>query len=263
MGMESFLISFPFVIKGCSCFTDFIKEANRILELTNALQSDFGDDYIALNVKEYKILKEESMSVNKEITYGLASSFEFFVGKVFIEQDHHSVKATNELDAMILMCKMLNDEWGEDYHCYITDGIQIYPCGGYDPDPCGGYGYDDYLYLKKDRTPFNPSENPYLNPDNGEFNDFLNWRNGRYDPSIYSAHDNYCVAPCYTAKSYDDKEVGCYADIETALYKARHSAKKICKKNPHCAADIIVTVYDPSGNKVGYIDVNGTTHKCK
>lgn len=182
------------------------------------------------------------MSENTEITYGLVD-----IDDGHLYQAHYSVKATNELNAIILMCKQMNKEIpGEDddydgSYGYVTDGTVIYQYGGL------------YPVKNADFPMFDPFENPYANPDNGEFDKF----------SQYLCTRDWYIKPCYTAKSYDAKEVGCYADIETALYEARYSAKKICKKNPHCAADIIVTVYDPSGNKVGYIDVNGTAHKYK
>ena len=72
------------------------------------------------------------------------------------------------------------------------------------------------------------------------------------------------MKPCYTTKTTDGKEVGCYTDIKNALRGARLQAKKIHKKNKSnfCfTAGTIVTVYDPFGDQVGYIGTNNITYK--
>lgn len=183
------------------------------------------------------------MLTNAKITYGLADEYG-------ICNNHHSVTAENELDAIILMCKQMNrkssieDDDFDGSYGWMTDGVRIYQYGGFSK-------YDNQKMFPN----FSPFQKPYLNPDNGEFDNFL--RN--YGISVV---DTFYVQPCYTAKTADSKEVGCYTDIKNALRGARLQAKKIYKKNKskfYPTAGAIVTVHDPFGNQIGYIDANNMT----
>lgn len=179
-------------------------------------------------------------------TYGLVA-----IDDDDLYQAHYSVKATNELDAIILMCKQMNKEIpGEDddydgSYGYVTDGTEIYQYGGV------------YPVKNADFPMFDPFKNPYINPDNGEFDKF----------SKYLCTRDWYVKPCYTAKiNQIDKEIGCYENIEGALRNSRYQAKKEYDKlKKHhfdiSTIDTFATIYDPFGDKVGYIDVNGITYK--
>lgn len=185
------------------------------------------------------------MSANVKITYGLADEYG-------ICNNHHSVTAENELDAIISMCKQMKrkssieDNDFDGSYGWMTDGAQIYQYGGLSK-------YDNQKMFPN----FSPFQNPYLNPDNSEFDNFLR----HYGISVV---DTFYVKPCYTTKTTDGKEVGCYTDIKNALRGARLQAKKIHKKNKSnfCfTAGTIVTVYDPFGDQVGYIGTNNITYK--
>ena len=170
-------------------------------------------------------------------TYGLVDKDDDHICET-----HPSVKAFSEKEACILMCKKNN--FAYDYG-YVTDGVYLYQYGGFNHNDAEKF------------PNFDPFKNPYINPDNGEFDKF----------SKYLCTRDWYVKPCYTAKiNQIDKEIGCYENIEGALRNSRYQAKKEYDKlKKHhfdiSTIDTFATIYDPFGDKVGYIDVNGITYK--